>query len=252
MLALIYVLFAWMVQSASKAGNELFEWWPDYAVANGLDTNVEAEWDQPSLMELLSELHPGHFPRVLHAFWDVLSHSPSSSVLALLVVFGLLAFRRSAGTNIAGGLAGAVHGLAHLVLACWLVWAFSWINLTWLELDMDSLWQVVLFLAEMLVFGGLLGAWLFGVYLTITSRISGAHMNEVFSSQSIPHRKSFLRLRIEPDGGLTVHPVGVPEVPVGKDWSYRGDDHTLQPGEPWFEPPEGGIRATLIEKPFRM
>jgi len=261
MLALVYLLFAWMVQSASKAGNGLFEdWWPAYAERHGLEAFVAERgpygegprWLDPSIMEVLSELHPSHFPKVLHAFWDVLRHSPSSVVLALLVVAGLFGFRRSAGSNVAGGLAGVVHGLAHLLLACWLIWVFSWMNLVMLPLEIDDFVQVILFTAEMLLAGGLLGGWLFGLYLMLTSHVTGAHMNEVFSSQSIPDRKNFLRFKLAPGGRLKVHAVGVPEVPRGRDWRYRGGDASLLPGEAWYQPPEDAIATELVEPPFEV
>lgn len=244
LLAAVYVLFAWVIQSASKSINGLFsDWWPTYAGEHGWSQEVPA-----SLMDALSHLSPGHFPKVVHAFWDVMRHSPSGLVLALLVVFGLWKYRQSGGSPGDRGVSGIVHGLAHLLLAFWLIWVFSWINLTWFGWNVDSPLQVVVFFVEMMLAGGFLGGWLFGLYLMVTSKFSGAHINDVFSSQSLTGYKSFLRLRIDPDGKLHIYSVGVPEVPRGDAWTYRGGDPNLQPGEAWFAPPGDRVPSRLIEK----
>jgi hypothetical protein len=175
----------------------------------------------------------------------VLRHSPTGVVFGALVVFGLWKFRESAGRIRWRGVTGVVHGLAHLALCFGLIWLFSCLDLAMLECGWGE-WRRLPLLAGMLVAGGLLGGWLFGIYLAVTSRFSGAHTNEVFSAQSLTGFKSFLRMRIGRDGGLTIYPVGIPEVPGGDDWNYRGGDAAFAPGDAWFEPPEGGIRVELI------
>lgn len=249
LLAAVYVLFAWVIQSASKSINGLFsDWWPGYAGQEGLPTEIPA-----SLMDTLSHLHPGHFPKVVYAFWDVMRHSPSGLVLALLVVFGLWKYRQSGGSPGDRGVAGFVHGLLHLLLAFWLIWAFSWVNLEYFGWDVDRPLQVVVFFFEMLLAGGFLGGWLFGLYLMVTSKLSGAHINDVFSSQSLTDYKSFLRLRIDSDGRLTIYSVGVPQVPQGGEWRFRGGEGDLEPGDAWFAPPGDRISTRLIEKePFEV
>lgn len=245
LIAGIYLLYGWMLQSASKSGNFLFEnWWPQYAAATGKAPSA-AEAEVPrSLIELLAALGLGELPRALHGFWDVLRHSPSGVVFALVVVFGLWQFRKASEPVFGRGLGGLLHGLGHLLLSFVLIWIFAWLNLGVIGLKVDSPWQVLLFSAEILVAGGLLGGWLFGLYLMITSRISGAHINEVFSSQSLPSHKSFLRLHIGEDGKLTIHPFGVPRVP-GR-WRFRGGDDGLEEGDPWFDPPGNRIEVTRI------
>ena len=57
----------------------------------------------------------------------------------------------------------------------------------------------------------------FGFYLWFCIRWLGRHPNEGFSSMAIEDYKSFLRLRIGKDGGLTVFPIGLREVPKNDD-----------------------------------
>jgi hypothetical protein len=45
------------------------------------------------------------------------------------------------------------------------------------------------------------------------------HENEATATQGWCHWKSFLRLRIGPDGELTIHPIGIEKTPR---WSRRG------------------------------
>jgi hypothetical protein len=134
----------------------------------------------------------------------------------------------------------------HLSLSFVLVWLCSWLNLTAGRLPVDSLPQVLLFSGEMAVGGCLLGGWLFGLYLMLSSRLTGAHTNDVFASQSLEGFKNFLRLQIDARGKLTVYPLGIPQVPRQRDWRYRGGDPSLRPGDAWFEPPGGAIGVELI------
>jgi hypothetical protein len=271
LLGCVYLLFSWILQSASKAGNDLFaDWWPQRAIELGIGAPKVIP---PSIAELVARvtLPEGEptpfnldlaFGTVIRAFWDVMRHSPAAVVLVLSVLFGLWSFRRSAGPPGVHGLAGLAHGALHLLLAFTLVWWFSWLNLSggsslpplFLRLlgswHIDHPLQVLLFSTEMLVFGGLLGGWLFGLYLMSTSRLSGAHINEVFSSRHLTAYKSLLRFHLTTGGGLTVYSIGVPAVPQGREWRFRPAEappRPVGPGEPWFAPPGDRILTELIE-----
>jgi hypothetical protein len=223
-LGAIYLLFAWTLQSASKAHP------------------IPCGGGVASLMECLQPR--GLSPvEAMNAFWQILKHSPSNVVFGLFVIFGLYQFRASEDES-AGRWWGAVHGAAHVLLNFALIWAISIINLRLLPLDLEELRQALLFLVEMLVGGGLLGAALFALYLWASSKDHGCHINEVFSSQHIADCKNFLRLRINPQGTLTIHPIGVPTVPKGRDWTVR---EAPRPGDALIDPPAGGIALTRIE-----
>ncbi|MCB1986438.1 MAG: metallophosphoesterase [Burkholderiales bacterium] len=112
------------------------------------------------------------------------------------------------------------------------------------------------FIAAMIVIGGFFGGAIMGIYLWLSNSLIGAHSNEVFSSQSIPDYKNFLRLQIDKTGQLTIYPVGVEK--VCKKWQLN---KTAANGEAWFEPGEKnkdgqakkiGEYAHLIETPVKV
>ena len=98
----------------------------------------------------------------------------------------------------------------------------------------------------MAVLGGIFGSAVMGVYLWLSNSLFGAHSNEVFSCQSNPDYKNFLRLHIDKTGKLTIYPVGVEK--VCKDWELNSE---ARDGAAWFEPKNKNIGqfAQLIESP---
>ncbi|MFW2544949.1 hypothetical protein ACN2XU_20135 [Primorskyibacter sp. 2E107] len=55
---------------------------------------------------------------------------------------------------------------------------------------------------------------IFGAYLLIQLNGFGRHFNEAFSAIRIDRYRNFLRMRIDADGGLTLYPIGLREVPA--------------------------------------
>ena len=53
------------------------------------------------------------------------------------------------------------------------------------------------------------GANSLGLYLLLSLNLFSRHTTEAFSSLRIEDYKNFLRMRIDPDGGLTIFPIGV-------------------------------------------
>lgn len=145
-----------------------------------------------------------------------------------------------------------------------LISLFAWINLDVLNLGVDDFRQVVLFGAEMLVFGGFLGGVLFGFVLWISNRLLKIHDNEVLLCQSIPDYKNFLRFHITKDGQIKIYPIGVTKVNRKRSWKRDKTERQLaaweltkkegyQVGQAWFEPKNGKkIQdfAHLIEDPI--
>ncbi|MEJ2864269.1 metallophosphoesterase family protein [Actinomycetospora flava] len=64
---------------------------------------------------------------------------------------------------------------------------------------------------------GLLSSLVLSTFLLIAAR--GANRNELFAAQSIEDHKGFLRLRVDPDGTLTLYALGVGTVPRRWRWS---------------------------------
>ncbi len=227
----MYLLYAWLLQSASKPGLTLME-----------KVNQHSPWNLNDISTVFAE------------YFRVLAHSPSSVVFAFVFVLGLYAFC-DASSRLVKLLCGSLHGLAHLCLNLALIWWFSCLNLNpgntlqmfFCITDVDQPLQVFLFSAEMAFFGGLLGGSLMGFYLMLCDLFFGFHENEMFSSMRIPHYKNFLRMHIGDDGTLTVYPIGIRKVCSGFRLNLQAKD-----GAPWFIPAKGNVESLvhLIEPPI--
>lgn len=157
--------------------------------------------------------------------------------------------------------AGVLHAMAHMTAAFLCAWGATYLTVSVLgicpEMAADGMtctggWlhQAGKFLMDTVLtfsFGFLVGPFVTGFYLWVSVNGFLAHYNEAFGSLAIPDWKNFLRLRIDPDGSLTVFPVGVERVPRQWKKTHAG------PYAPAFEPDDP--RATepfLIEPPLRI
>jgi hypothetical protein len=239
LLAVIYLLYVWLLQSASKVPNKA------------------------SLMEYLAQFPlslKGVFTILPKAVLSVLAHSPASVFLTLLIVGGCAAYTAASvkSDKLVPALGGAVHGLLHLTLALLLLWCMGRFNLGWLP--MDSPWQVLLFIVETAVVGGGLGGVLFGGWIAITNARLHWHGEDAFSAQSIIDYKSFLRLRID-HTGLTIYPLKIAN--VCRHWEVdKKNEVTLHAGNTWRLRAKSGngarfvprdpIKVELIEPPLHI
>ena len=105
--------------------------------------------------------------------------------------------------------------------------------------------QDVVFCGVIVFAGGVLGATLVGIYFVVSDMLFAWHTNEVFASQSIINYRNFLRMRIAPDGTLTIFPIGLREVP--RKWRLR---NAREPGQPLYEPTDRVPAPHLIEGPI--
>jgi len=104
----------------------------------------------------------------------------------------------------------------------------------------------VLFGVEMIVVGGLLAGFLFGLYLYASSRWWNLNHNDAFSSMRRDSHRGFLRLRIKGDE-VTIYPIGLDRVPTRSEWRVNA--------EKTGSPPPAYVPATplapcLIEGPI--
>jgi hypothetical protein len=229
LLAALYLLYAWLIQSASKwIGGE-------------------------SLVDRLGADGVRSVGQVAGEFGRVLAHAPASVVFTLLIVLGLMAFakpeRKGVGPTWRARGVGAVHGILHIALCFALIGLSATVNARLMPgMSADHPWLVVAFTLEMLGLGWLFGGLLMALYLYLSHRVCGMHGNEIFSARRIVDYKNFLRMHIAPDGRLTIYPIGVEE--VCRSWRLASE---RPPGSTWFEPDDGveiGRRARLIEKPI--
>lgn len=254
-----YATFAWFLQSASMTRT--------YELDQELRT-LEAQTGEPTAQQVLDVVQKAggnylqraadtsftarHFGELLRYFWDVLVHAPTLTLFALLFVVGMIAFcAPDPGTPkrlqtpvkvIVGGLHGALHVVAMLMMT----WAFARINVDGLGLGVDSVWQVGLFVAEMFLLGGGVGATLFALFL-----LPGLNYNEAFSAQHLEGFKNFLRMRIDPrTGELAVYPFGVER--AGR-WVFDARPDTEENRlRPYFRADGPEPAARLIEEPIRI
>ena len=233
LLGSMYLLYSWILQSASKRVN----------VARLLEAG-----EGVTFMERIQNLPLGleGVSGVLREYVGVIAHSPVSVVLPLVVVVGLVGFC-DARSRLGKWLLGGAHGLGHVAINIGLIWAFAFLNLAQFGLGVDSLAQIALFLLEMLVVGGVLGGLLMGLYLALSNRLFGLHTNEVFSAQGIPDYKNFIRLHLDNEGRLSIYPIGVRR--VVRRWRLVPE---ASGGAAWFEPEESTIEPELIEGPITL
>ena len=230
-LGLLYILCGWLLQSAAQG-------------ALLLHSTRESGPSLNALMVWLGTQPPGHALQVFAAMLEITLQVPGLVVIAAVVVFGLYKFCAPdpGRPRWLRGI-GVLHGLAHLVLVMLLTWLFAHWNmrLQWPESAHGQLWmQGTLYVVEMLVVGGPLGALLFSLAL-----LPGVNFNEAYSAQHIEHYKNFVRLHIGKDGALTVYPVGVDRV---ARWEI---DPQAGPRDPRFRTRNGAPpRPRLIEDPF--
>jgi hypothetical protein len=201
LLAVFYLLFAWLLQSASKV--------PHSGLGN------------LTLMESLSQLgwSAENAGRAFYRVAIVMAHSPASVVFACAIVAGAAGFTyASAGRwRRLAFAAGALHGLLHLALTVALLWGMGRFNLVILDvgrgqhLAIDDPTQVLLFFVETLLAGGILGGLLFGLWLVLSNHLAGWHGEDVFSSQRIHDHKCFLRMRLD-GAGLAIYPLKLDRV----------------------------------------
>ncbi|TDB78890.1 metallophosphoesterase [Micromonospora sp. KC721] len=136
---------------------------------------------------------------------------------------------------------GAGHGLAHVALAV----AGAWL---WLALPFhDWSWPLPVVAATVgyAPAVGLVASQVVAGYLLIAGGF-GVNLNELFAGQGIEDAKSFLRMRITPDGILTIYPIAVDRVARG--WHLNPDQ---SPSASWLLPTTV-LSARLAEPPITL
>ncbi len=137
-------------------------------------------------------------------------------------------------------IAGFAHGLAHLGLAA--LGAYLWWSLPLVHLagPLPVLLSVLIYLPV----AGLISTELTALYLFVAGKF-GVNVNELFAGQGIKDSKSFLRLRIDADGALTIYPIGLDR--AGRHWVADPDG---DPESSWIAPTRP-LRPRLIDEPQR-
>ena len=225
-LGAIYLLFAWIVQSASRTSAEF-------------QRIAGARLETDSLLDRLAS-PTLTFGDKVESFFKAFWFSPASIVFALIVLFVLFKFTASqkAPRPAVLGWIGFLHGVLHLFLAAVLMWVAAKI----ISDDAGTVPFTLMFTTLMLLLGWLAGTTLFGAYIWTASTLWGGHTNEVYASQFLEGYKNFMRFRVTP-AGVDVYSIGVEKVPA--KWKFNGQRTC---GDPFFEPEGEAPRPHLIEK----
>ena len=145
---------------------------------------------------------------------------------------------------------GLLHGFAHKALAlvlAWLIRRGPWPDRIQALLPFDRGADDVAFAAVLIPIGGFIGATLVGVYLVVSDMLCGWHTNEVFAAQSIVNYRNFLRMHLDPEGTLTIFPIGLRQTP--RKWRFSAERREHQP---YYEPTDRVLLPHLIEGPLRI
>jgi hypothetical protein len=146
------------------------------------------------------------------------------------------------GARLWKGLWGAVHGLWHVALALFLMrWyrdlftmgldvrllhadqSREVVRILTLQILGVQLATILAILVYVLV-AGTLATTLLGAFLAISDRLFAWHTNEAFAVQSIFDYRNFVRMKIDKNGVLTLHPIGLAQVP--RRWRKRAIELT--------------------------
>jgi hypothetical protein len=105
----------------------------------------------------------------------------------------------------------------------------------------------VLYPLQAILFGGLVGGFVFGLYWVITSVALRMHASEAFAALRIKDYKNFLRMRFDRDT-LTIYPIGVDKIPRRRFWQAPTSAQRLSHAPRFMA--SGHIDVRLIEKPI--
>ncbi|HEY1489057.1 MAG TPA: metallophosphoesterase [Micromonosporaceae bacterium] len=133
---------------------------------------------------------------------------------------------------------GSLHGLVQIGIGVLGTWAWASLGLS----HNDWPWPIPAALIYLVVMG-FVATMVFCAYMLFASTF-GINLNELFSGQSIIDAKSFLRLHIDRDGTLTIHPIAVDK--VSRKWRATPG---AAPSAPWLEPAQP-IKLKLAEPPI--
>ena len=107
--------------------------------------------------------------------------------------------------------------------------------------------RVALVVVLILIGGYLVGSFIQGLYLLISLNLFGRHFNEAFSTIAVEDWKSFLKLKIDRKGDLTIYPIGIRRVPRRWKMTEHAAGATIIPDT---ERDRKATEPALIEPPI--
>src|SRR5215471_447027 len=171
-----------------------------------------------------------------------------SLTLLMFVLAGLFAFARTpawAARGMPKTAAKLGMAVAHLALQVLAIATVLLVAITVAD-PVSGWWFGVVASLVAFALGGVVGALVVGLYLTMAVNMPGvAHANEAFAAARLPSYKNFLRFHIDTDGRLTVYAVGIDRAVPRRAW--RPDPHNPDPEAALITPDRDPPRR-LIER----
>ena len=191
---------------------------------------------------------PAEWRAVLVEQLTTILQNPFSSfwMLALFSAFWMLT---STSSRVFRWVGGTIHGVVHVLACLMIMWVARSLCVNSLHLAHDQIPQLLLTGLIVAAFGWVAGSFIVGGYLLISLNLLGEHSNEAFSSLRIADYKNFLRMKIDPEGRLSIYPIGVERVP--RKWRDVAEgDRSV--GFPSAVVPVEAPRPILIEGPINV
>jgi len=150
---------------------------------------------------------------------------------------------------------GSAHASAHLIvlLATNSVLGIIYDRFAESHSFIERVSGIGLYTLLMILIGGALGAFVFGIYWVLTSILFGMHADS-FSALGIRHYKNFLRMKFEVDK-LTIYPIALDKVPGRRKWRAWNKAKYPEDANLAHRPrivPKKPLKPRLIEAPFEI
>ncbi len=129
-------------------------------------------------------------------------------------------------------LGGVGHAFAHLAAAFLVGWLSLLATVNLLHMSFGSVAQLLTSGLITFVSGGLAGGFIMGLYLLVSVRFLGRHSNEAFSALRVQDFKQWLRLRVAPNGTLTIYSIAIDTVPRRWRATARNAETTMEAADP--------------------
>lgn len=197
LLGSIYVLFYWLLQNYSL--------------------NVYGA-------TYLQRISMASFSEFAAITFKILFSTPLHAILSLLIITGFTKFTDTKTGFKMAWLLGFVHALFQFLPVFFVMWGLASLQDQMVRENADWYYQV-LFAIELFAAGFLLGGFTMGLYLYLTNRFLGIHIDESSSSLRSEDYKNFIRMHISSEG-LTVYPIGIKT--VTKNWKQKGEGNDIE------------------------
>jgi hypothetical protein len=201
-------------------------------------------------------------------------NSPTTLLWALLTILGFVLFTDTH-SKTHRWIMGSLHALAHIFSAFTVALASiyfvismvattsGWNNpplkigsfeLNWVyritqgEHVFNFDLRVLVVVLLILIGGYIIGSFIQGLYLLISLNVFGRHFNEAFSTIAVEDWKSFLKLKIDRNGDLTIYAIGIRRVP--RRWRRNESAAAGASTFPDRERDQSATEPSLIEPPI--